>query len=359
MANSEFRIYRALSRTFRSYRTVLNNAPLLHDWGVLRWRGTVRRSVRLRDQKAAATILSGSVRILVDYNERKSTDAASVWNPVNFLNPYWLRPSLCERLLLLISLGLPRNAAKSLRACALALTIRSRLPRTTDLVAWNPYSVFHHAIIDICEVSETYLLSPKYPLPNGRTKFLGHRVLKDIYSLNGNTFTATKWNTKITSDEARVALYFTKLCERDPREERLKEFGLFLIRHSVPIAIYLHYVDRDQATITGLGPELLPAVKRVPSVEDISSNQISVSGVSTIGLELLSADLAHFVCFGASEDQSSIPLSSAATPFRHWIMNQPCGLSRTSTDHEWVAQILRAEPERGRWLSEALYGGGG
>lgn len=357
MASSGSKTSGPLSEFFREYNDILGVVPRLHDWGVLRWRGAMRRSLRLRDQRPATSARAGCGRVLIDYNERKSNDAKSVWGQVDFVNPYWLRPSFVERILIWLSLTLPRHHSKTLRACAMALTVRQRLGREVDLVVWNPYSIFHHAIIGFNDISSAYLLSPKYPIPRGKTKFIGHRVLKDIYSLKDSEFTATEPKARITSREKRVALYFTKLSEQDPREERLKEFAFFLIAHGIPTAIYLHYTDRDRAELSGLRTELLPSVRREPSIQDISSHQISVSGVSTIGLELLSNDLGHFVCYGERGDHSTIPLSPASSPYRQWLIRQPRGLARRSSDYEWVDQILRVEPERGRWLSDAVYGG--
>jgi hypothetical protein len=339
------------------FKTLLNKAPELLDWGVIRWRGAVRRSLRLRDDQALDRDALRREWLLIDYNERKLVDASEVWGDVAFLNPYWLRPTRIERILLWISLFFWGNASMTLRALAIAITVKKRVSKDAKRVAWNPYSVFHHAIIRLCDVHETYILSPKYPLPESKTSFVGHRVLQEIYSLENSQFRSRQQGIEIASADQRVAFYFTKLCERDPREERLKDFALYLLRRSVPIVIYLHYVDRDGSEVQGLNPELVPSVRRAKSIEDISSQQISVSGASTIGLELLSHDLAHFVCFGEAGDQSSIPFSFDSTPFRCWIKDHPHGLRRSLPNNDWVEQILRTEPVRGQWLRDVLMRG--
>ena len=339
------------------FKALLNTAPELSDWGVIRWRGAVRRSFRIRDDQALNLNAVRREWLLVDYNERKLVDASEVWGDVAFLNPYWLRPTLTERILLWVSLFLRGNTSTTLRAMAIALTVKKRVSKDAKRIVWNPYSVFHHAIIRLCDVRETYILSPKFPLPESNTKFVGHRVLQEIYALENSQFESRGKGIEIASSDQRVAFYFTKLSESDPREERLKEFASFLLKKRVPIVIYLHYVDRDRPEVQGLNPELVPSVRRTKSIEDISSQQISVSGVSTIGLELLSHDLAHFVCFGEAGDQSSIPFSSDSTPFRCWIKGHPRGLRRSLSNTDWVEQILRVEPVRGRWLEDALMRG--
>jgi len=344
-------------RTADDFKALLKTAPQLLDWGVIRWRGAVRRSLRLRNDQALDQDALRREWLLIDYNERKLADASEVWGDVAFLNPYWLRPTLIERILLGISLFLPANTSTPLRAMAIAITVKKRVSKDAKRVAWNPYSVFHHAIIRLCDVQETYILSPKYPLPESKTSFVGHRVLQEIYSLENSRFRPRQQAIQLASSDQRVAFYFTKLSESDPREERLKEFALFLLKKGVPIVIYLHYVDRDGPEVQGLNPELVPSVRRAKSIEDISSRQISVSGVSTIGLELLSHDLAHFVCFGEVGDQSSIPFSSDSTPFRCWIKDHPRGLRRSLPNNEWVEQILRTEPVRGQWLRDVLMRG--
>jgi len=344
-------------RTADDFKALLKTAPQLLDWGVIRWRGAVRRSFRIRDDQAFNLNALRREWLLIDYNERKLADASEVWGDVAFLNPYWLRPTPSERILLWTSLFLWGNTSMTLRAMAVALTVKKRVSKDAKRVTWNPYSVFHHAIIRLCDVRETYILSPKYPLPESRTNFVGHRVLQEIYSLPDSQFRPIRQGVHITSSDQRVAFYFTKLSESDPREERLKDFASFLLRRSIPIVIYLHYVDRDDPDVQGLNPELVSSVRQAKSNEDISSQQISVSGVSTIGLELLSHDLAHFVCFGEAGDQSSIPFSSDSTPFRCWIKDHPRGLRRSLPNNDWVEQILRTEPVRGRWLRNALMRG--
>ena len=339
---------------FRESRDLKSDAPLLLDWGVLRWRGAVRRLLQIRDNKECHVVGLETGQVLIDYNKNKIKNAKAVWGDVAFLNPYWLKPSLQERTLILLSFFCLSPTSKCFRAIGVALTTQKRLEVGVVRLVWNPYSLFHHAVVKFCHVSSTYLLSPKYPLPKGVTTFIGHRVIGDIYQLDDKIFTALKFQGKISSDVQRVAIYLTKLIETDPREERLLEFAQYLLARGINVAIYLHYTDRTRESFSELSPLLADRVRRENSVEDLSAQQISLSGVSTIGLELLSGDVAHFVCFGAAGDSSTIPFSSDDTPFRLWVMRQARGLDRTASDFEWVRQICEVEPDRAKWLMDLL-----
>ena len=74
-------------RTADDFKALLKTAPQLLDWGVIRWRGAVRRSFRIRDDQAFNLNALRREWLLIDYNERKLADASEVWGDVAFLNP--------------------------------------------------------------------------------------------------------------------------------------------------------------------------------------------------------------------------------------------------------------------------------
>ena len=83
----------------------------LDSAGSLSRRGTIRR---MASRRPAVQVLN--TRLLVDFNEQKLESASQIWPGLSFLNPFELRPSWTERLLLAGSLLLPDVYRRSLQA---------------------------------------------------------------------------------------------------------------------------------------------------------------------------------------------------------------------------------------------------
>lgn len=352
MANIASRSHLNLSNFVAQTQAIRLSVPHLLDSGVVRWKGAVRRSLRISCNQAHRN-LHFEGRVLVDYNARKIVDARKLWGEIDFLNPLCLLPIPLERLILLLSLFAPRHLATSLRAVALALTMRRRLSPDTRIVVWNPYSVFHHAIVNVCGAEQILLMSPGYPLPKNGKNFLGFSAVRKCYSLSESEFTDLPVNFRYTSDREYVAFYLTSLSRSDPREERVKQFAEYLVDHGVDIVIRLHYSDSIQSSTNRLPSKLLKFVEEQDQERGVSSNQISISGISTVAMELLSADLNHFVCFGTDEDPGTFR-AGYASPFWQWIKSQPIGLSRLDSNQHWVRQITKESFAGGMWLMDAV-----
>lgn len=320
--------------------------PKLSTKGSLSRLGSLRRSLMF----AKTTRLNAS-HVLVDHNMNKLTTAKRHWPGCDFLNPYLLQPCLMERLLILIAVLVGTNLRLSLQAIGLGISVQKAIGENKTTVIWNPTQVFHHGISLTAERCECYLKSPVVPLPRKCEKFVGVEMIGAIYGLNAVQFAAHKVEHRVTSQQSRIAIYLSKLDGHDEREARLLQFAEFLCAGKKPFKIFLHYQDRTLP----LHPKIAYFPRGVVSLEDslfaLSSEQVSISAMSTIGLELASISKNHFFCIGGSPDV--VGADRTVTPLYTFLSGQGHALRTSQGDHDWLAQIIIESAEaRGVFQAE-------
>jgi len=295
--------------------------------------GSLRRSLMF----AKTTDLNGPY-VLVDHNMNKFTAAKRHWPGCDFLNPYLLQPCLMERFLVLIAVFVGTNLRLSLQAIGLGISVQKTIGENKTTVIWNPTQVFHHGISLTAKRCECYLKSPGFPLPRKCEKFVGVEMIGAIYGLNAVQFAAHNVEHRVTSQQSRIAIYLSKLDGHDEREARLLQFAEFLNAGRKPFKIFLHYQDRTLP----LHPKIANFPRGVVSLEDslfaLSSEQVSISAISTVGLELASISKNHFFCIGVRPDVFG--RNCTVTPLYAFLSGQPHVLRTSQGDDEWIAQIV-------------------
>lgn len=297
--------------------------------------GALRRALSLpRTAALPSRLLPRST--LIDFNEGKLRAAREIWPGVAFFDPYGLEPRFVERLLLLVAALLPKALFQTLQVLALGKTAAAHISNYVELKIWNPYSIFHHAIAEQVRVTEVFLLAPFYPLPRGLYSYVGSNVCREVFNLSPERYRLTSPPVQVVSDEAYVAFYPTKLNFDSRDEAKLLEVALDLIERT-SVRIFLHPSDWDKSSLSRIPDRLHSACATLPSLEHVSSNQVGVSSVSTVGLNLFSAGVRHYFLLGLDQPQGAVARSS----FPRWVVESNLLLDGDRPAAELAEQLLK------------------
>ena len=300
--------------------------------------GALRRALSLRRTAALPSILPAR-STLVDFNERKLHAAREIWPGVTLFDPYGLQPRVSERFLILVAVLLPKALFQTLQVLTLGQTAAAHMPNGTEVKIWNPYSIFHHALAEQMGVNEIFLLAPFYPAPRGAHSYIGSNVCREVLNLSPEQFRITSPSVQVISDEVCIAFYPTKLDFDSRDEEKLLQVALDLIGRT-SVRIFLHPSDSVNSTWSRIPDRLRSACTMLPSLDNVSSNQVGVSSVSTVGLHLASAGIRHYFLLGLDQPQGAVARSS----FPQWVVESNLLLDGDRPVAELSTQLLSMLP---------------
>lgn len=315
-------------------------APKLSHKGSLSRLGNLRRLFML----TGSAYVRGSF-VLVDHNRNKLAAAERYWMNCDFLNPYLIRPCLAERVLILMATLVGRNLRLSLQAVGIGLSVNKILGRNTTTIIWNPTQVFHHGIAVTATRTECYLKSPIVPLPRNCEKFVGVEAIGEIYGLDRVKFRAHEVDHNISSKCPRFAIYLTKLDVDNAKDRRLLQFAKFLVANGQTVKIFLHYRDRKLPLHHKVKDFPPGVVSLEESLTSLSSEQISISGSSTVGLEISSILNSHFFCIGSEPDVFG--RNRTVTPFYTYLSRKVQVLRTSQSDEEWFTHLTARANQSG------------
>lgn len=321
----------------------MRRASDLSIHGTLSRRGALKRAIR----QIPIVPEPNNSRILIDHNENKLVPARALWGDLAFLNPYDVPPTAHERLLLVVGQLLPNRHRRVLQAFLTAYSVARVLPPGAQIFIWNPTQIFHHCMVECLGAEECMIFNPIVPLPTTVEGYAGRKLVMDVYGIPGDKFReATPQFTK--SDlPPRVAIYLTKLPDSGPirskAERRIVEFGNYLINLGIETRFFLHYLDRSQP--------LRAAELGIPSqfcilgdsMHLLAKTQISLSGESTVGLDLNALDCGHFFCID-TERPDVFRSSKKLSPLAAYLSKTDRHLRHHESNDEWISKIERHEP---------------
>lgn len=296
---------------------------------------------------------------LIDFNERKAEKAINVWGRVNFVNPYSTSPRVLERLTLLVSSTMPTNMGRALQVYALSLNLRRRGDELGRVVLWNPYSPFHHAVATCFKISDCYILAPFYPLVKDSKSYTGFRPIRDIYQIDGARFRELAVESRSSVGDLFFSLHLSKLSASKLENERtLIKLASFLHRLGAPLKLYLHPVDRVRDVWPELPVELQTLVVRDPSLCSVGGGQISITGISTVGVELHARGSFHF--FISDADDSQMPLARWAERIGRLLDPQLSGeemlrrieQAASADRHDLVPELAKLRDNSDLWVHQ-------
>lgn len=319
-----------------SARFLWSISPEVWESGVRGRLGTARIAIARGNR--ASTWLADSA-LLIDHNPSKVAHAERVFGrPMTLVNPLTASHRLPWRVLLMLACLLPARPRQVATALIHAGNLRHLVRSDQRVFLWNPYTLLQFAVDEVLGTDAAYHLDASYPALRRVQRAHGCQVALDLIGYDHSTQVEAlqPWSRK--RSEPVLVVYLSKLDElaRHASERGLLEAVRAWRHHTnLPIEIYIHYTDRgaarDAPRHSAFFAEFGDLVSESNSLDQLSSNQVSLSALSTIGLDLLSMDIAHFVM---------VPGSLQDEDFGGW---------RERLDPK-RADVLRSDELPDRWL---------
>lgn len=274
--------------------------PEVFDSGVRGRLGTIRTVIARpvpvpQPQKGMA--------LLVDHNSSKLAHAERVFG-IRFalVDPLVVRHRWRWRVLLVLACALPDRLRAVLTSMIHSANLCHHLAPSEQVYLWNPYALLQYAVDEIVSSEAVYHLEASYPPLRQTGRAFGSSVALEVlgYPPERQVLALQPW--KFTRDDAVLVVYLTQLgaVYGEPSELALLDAVRAWRAATInPIEIFLHYSDRRVAALDPRHAEFFAEfgdlVTHRGSLEFSSRGQISLSAGSSIGLDLLSMNIAHFV----------------------------------------------------------------
>lgn len=266
--------------------------------------------------------------MLLEYNTNKTTPAEYCFDQsLRAVNPRKMHLPLRFRAILLLLMAAPSRVVVSVYLKLLAQTFLKIASLDSTIYVYNPYHMLH--LIPTLTRFELHVYFHNAAIVERQQRFF--RGASSVY---GASHVLARWSAsqdarlvevqprhRYVSDERCVAVYFTNLTvfTRARGEERLGDFALWLLGNvSEPVRVFLHYQDvrsgqwsqrLERIGMSGLIPHVVIPTSGRSSLDELSSQQVSFSASSSIGGELISLGINHFVMDGTVEDPFEVTAS--------------------------------------------------
>ncbi len=321
-------------------------APAVWESGVRGRLGTIRQAITR--SKRNHGFAEGAV-LLIDHNPSKVQHAERVFgSAVSLVNPLALPHRLLWRALLIAACALPGRARSVATTLIHASNLRHHLQPGQKIVLWNPYTLLQFAVDERVGTESAYHLDASYPALRRVKKAHGCSVALNLIGYEQSKWVLALQPWSLDRTDPVLVVYLSKLEEviRHASELTLLEaVRAWRSQTLAPIEIFIHYTDRVTARNDPqhrwFFDEFGELVSDRDSLESSSTSQISLSALSTIGLDLLSMDIAHFVV---------VPQGAGSEPYDGWRSRldllRPDVLRVGDGVDEWLRQIRSSHPDR-------------
>ena len=262
--------------------------------------GTIRAALA---RPAPSNESKSGALVLIDHNLNKVHHAERVFgSAVTLMNPLDLRHRWHWRALLIVTCALPGRARGVATTLIHASNLRRYLRPGQKVVLWNPDTLLQFAVDERVGTESVYHLAAGYPALRRVVNAHGCSVTLELIGYQEPRRVEALQPWYFGRSDPVLVFYLSKLEEvtRHASELGLLEAVREWRRKTLaPIEIFIHYTDRGSARNDPrhrwFFDEFGELVSDRNSLESSSSSQISLSALSTIGLDLLSMDIAHFV----------------------------------------------------------------
>ena len=289
-------------------------APAVWESGVRGRLGTIRQAITR--SKRNHGFAEGAV-LLIDHNPSKVQHAERVFgSAVSLVNPLALPHRLLWRALLIAACALPGRARSVATTLIHASNLRHHLQPGQKIALWNPYTLLQFAVDERVGTESAYHLDASYPALRRVKKAHGCSVALNLIGYEQSKWVLALQPWSLDRTDPVLVVYLSKLEEviRHASELTLLEaVRAWRSQTLAPIEIFIHYTDRVTARNDPqhrwFFDEFGELVSDRDSLDSSSTSQISLSALSTIGLDLLSMDIAHFVV---------VPQGAGSEPYDGW-----------------------------------------
>jgi len=313
------------------------------------------RLVALAFRPGAVDLPSDRMRqlVLLDSNENKVQHAEREFRERCFrVDP--LRPPIgpSKRLGFLLSLIFPGRLGDVTACMILARSLQQSLPSGSRIAFYNPYFLLQYAIAELCEVDKVFHLVPEYPRVKSAKQAFACLAAHEILGYRPDVQRTTIQPHTIVDDHLVVRVYLSQLVqlEKLAEERALIDFVRWIRdRVEVPIEIFLHYIDRGVAEsnprASALIEEFGDLICREASLHQLSSGQVSFSGSSSIGYDLLSSSICHVMVYD-QERQATRRVDEDGLRLVAWRTERPDVIPWDSPPEHWLEALRLVDEVR-------------
>lgn len=319
-------------------------SPDTWESGVRSRRGTIRAAVA---RSRPDPVFSEGAVLLIDHNSGKAEHAERVFgSAVSLINPLDVRHRLHWRALLIASCALPGRVRVVATSLIHASNLRHYLRPRQNIVLWNPYTLLHFAVDERVGSDATYHLNASYPALRRVRRAYGCSTALDIlgYEESRRVETLQPWNFR--RNDPVLVIYLSQLDEVSRHHSELSLLAAaraWREQTAAPIEIFIHYTNRGTAVNDPrhrwFFDEFGDLVSDRDSLKYSSTSQISLSALSTIGLDLMSMEIAHFVV---------LPRGPGSEPSDDWRLRlDPSRVDVLRVDagvDDWLLKIRSSRP---------------
>jgi len=335
------------------FRRLWAISPRVHGSGLPR---RLRRAA-LAFRSAAVDLTGDQLHhlILLDSNENKVQHAEREFGERCFrLDP--VRPPIGrgKRFVLLLSSLLPGRLGDVTTCMTLARSLQQTLPGGSRIAFYNPYFLLQYAIAELLEVDKVFHLVPVYPRVERAREAFCCAAAHEILGYHSDVQRVTIQPHTVMEDRPVVRVYLSQLVqfERLPEERALIDFVRWVRgRVDVPVEVFLHYIDRgiseSDPRARSLFDEFGELVRREASLHQLSSGQVSFSGTSSIGYDLLSSRICHVMVYD-SNPQGALRRDEDGRRLADWRTARHDVIRSDSPPEHWLEALRLVDEARYR-----------
>jgi len=333
------------------FRRLWAISPRVHGSGLPRR----LRLAALAFRPAAVDLTSDQLRhlVLLDTNENKVQHAEREFGEeCTRVDP--LRPPIGpgKRFGLLLSLIFPGRVGDVTACMILARSLQQGLPSGLRIAFYNPYFLLQYAIAELREVDKVFHLVPEYPRVESAREAFACVAAHEILGYRSDVQRITIQPHTIVDDRPIVRVYLSQLfqLEKLPEERALIDFVRWIRdRVVVPVEIFLHYNDRGVAEsdprASALFEEFGELICREASLHQLSLGQVSFSGSSSIGYDLISSSICHVLVYD-QERQAIRVVDEEGLRLVAWRAERPDVIPCDSPPEHWLEALRLVDEVR-------------
>ena len=308
--------------------------------------GLIRIAFRLR----RLDLTDFGNEVLIDHSAQKAGGTLEMFGvKVPAVNPYECLRGIRWRTILLTCSVLPERPRRVVAAAAFARSLSHQSSHIERTYFWNPGNLTQFALTLCLPRPHVYVLAPEYPPVRNADRVYACQTIHEIQGTPPDRRVNLIRRHRFATNEVKFVFYMTQLVGvTHPEYEEhlvLRLLDYVVERARVPIEVRAHYHDLEHglpAWFTGRYNNFI--VYNEPySLDFISSNQMSFSGSSSIGYELMSLGVLHGVVQplrGGYRSQRMCP------ELADWFQSSPCVLDVSADLDNFSLRFARAYSER-------------
>ena len=242
-------------------------------------------------------MLAGTV--ILDTNEHRIRAAKlCLSEPCNHIKIQYLGLSLSARCKFLICLILSRRVRSQVYCSEIVCHLNKHLNDAASIFIYNPYSALAFSLFLIERKKIAFWLTPNYNIDVFADLNICIRSIKCLKQIPTARWLEKKVTNIHVEDSPAIVFYLSS--QDHCSEQRLFKLLWFCVETTKePIRVVLHPRE-TQANLLRLKSKLPSRVELIINVDSllrVHESQISFSEVSSVGYELLSLGVRHFVLF--------------------------------------------------------------